>query len=116
MIEICSVTAGEVYSLYSDCTVGEWWTVQLRYQLHHVNNNNTTEATVFPERNKIKCFVNVDMILLYREIEWSCTGDERFVICYIIIIALYVSVGKLDGDIVRPVCESSRIATFLRAN
>ena len=56
------------------------------------------------------------MILLYREIEWSCTGDERFVICYIIIIALYVSVGKLDGDIVRPVCESSRIATFLRAN
>ena len=69
MIEICSVTAGEVYSLYSDCTVGEWWTVQLRYQLHHVNNNNTTEATVFPERNKIKCFVNVDMILLYRDIE-----------------------------------------------
>ena len=49
MIEICSVTAGEVYSLYSDCTVCEWWTVQLRYQLHHVNNNKTTEATFFPE-------------------------------------------------------------------
>ena len=49
MIEICSVTAGEVYSLYSDCTVGEWWTVQLRYQLQHVNNNKTTEATFFPE-------------------------------------------------------------------